>query len=64
MVTEKLGIKRMRANSVPKMLIDEQRNRLVIMCQQLLDNVRHGPNFLENVITDEDSWVFEYDLER
>lgn len=40
---------------LPKALTDEQENYRVKMCQELLDCIRDDPNFLENILTGDDS---------
>ena len=51
------------AKLVPKVLTDEQKENRVSISRELLDRVRGDPNFFEQVITGDETWVFEYDPE-
>jgi hypothetical protein len=42
---------------------DEQKENRVSISRELLDRVRDNPEFLEQVITGDETWVFEYDPE-
>ena len=46
---------------VPKVLTDEQKENRVSISRELLDRVRGDPDFLEQEITGDETWVFEYD---
>ena len=62
-VTTELQLWKFCAKLVPKVLTDEQKeNRVLISCE-LLDHVRGNPDFLEQVISSDEAWVFEYDPE-
>ena len=62
-VTTELHMRKVYAKLVPKVLTNEQQeNRVSISCE-LLDRVRGDPDFLEQVITGDETWVFEYDPE-
>ncbi|KAJ8958599.1 hypothetical protein NQ318_016320 [Aromia moschata] len=62
-VLESLGIRKVCAKLVPKVLTDDQKARRVETCQELLDTCEDNPAFLDDVITGVESWVFEYDPE-
>jgi hypothetical protein len=47
---------------VPKVLTQEQKRRRVACCQDLMEN-EESSNFLQRVITGEESWIYEYDPE-
>jgi len=51
------------AKLVPKVLTDEQKALRVLRCRELLELCEGDPNFLDLVITGDESWVFEYDPE-
>ncbi|KAJ8934632.1 hypothetical protein NQ318_001680 [Aromia moschata] len=51
------------AKLVPKVLTDDQKARRVETCQERLDTCEDDPAFLDDVITGDESWVFEYDPE-
>jgi len=42
--------------------VEQKANRLEI-CQDLLGRLETEPNFLDKVITGDESWVFDYDPE-
>jgi hypothetical protein len=42
----------------------EQKANLLEICQDLLERLEIEPNFLDKVITGDESWVFEYDPEK
>ncbi|XP_011880667.1 PREDICTED: putative uncharacterized protein FLJ37770 [Vollenhovia emeryi] len=62
-VTEDLNMKKVCAKLVPKVLTDEQKDVRVLRCQELLELCENDPNFLNSVITGDESWIFEYDPE-
>lgn len=47
-----------------KILSQEQKNRKKKRCFNFLELIENEQNFLERVITDDKSWVFEYDPEK
>ena len=49
------------AKLVPKNLSDEQKDNRVLVSQEILDRVTSEPDFLQGVITGDETWVFEYD---
>ncbi|KAK5642352.1 hypothetical protein RI129_008519 [Pyrocoelia pectoralis] len=51
------------AKLMPKVLPDDQKACRVETCQELLDTCEENPTFLDDVITGDESWVFEYDPE-
>ena len=62
-VTTELQMQKVCAKLVPKILTDEQKENRVSTSHKLLDRVRCDPDFLEQVITGDETWVFEYDPE-
>ena len=62
-VTNNLNMRKVCAKMVPKVLTDDQKLRRVETCQENLDMCERDPEFLNNVITGDESWVFEYDPE-
>ena len=62
-ITEDLGMRKICAKIVPKLLDDDQKKRRVEVCQDILKHLQTEPNLLQRVITDDESWIFEYDLE-
>ena len=51
------------AKLVPKNLSVEQKANRLEICQDLLGRLEIEPNFLNKVITGDESWVFDYDPE-
>ncbi|PNF41749.1 hypothetical protein B7P43_G03429 [Cryptotermes secundus] len=62
-LTEDLGRRRVSAKFVPKLLTMEQKHRRLEIAQDMLDNANSNPNFLNTVITGDESWVYGYDPE-
>ncbi|EZA61815.1 hypothetical protein X777_09869 [Ooceraea biroi] len=77
MITEKLGISNGSVQTIlkedlnmrklctkifPKVLTDEQKQRRVDCCNDYIESAQ-DPNFLERVITGDESWIYEYDPE-
>nr|XP_012145924.1 PREDICTED: putative uncharacterized protein FLJ37770 [Megachile rotundata] len=63
-VTEHLNMRQVCAKMVPKpLLTDDQKLRRVEVCQENLNMCESDPQFLNNVITGDESWIFEYDPE-
>jgi hypothetical protein len=48
------------AKLVPKALSLEQKANRVEICEDLQGRLQIEPNFLDKVITDDESWVFDY----
>ena len=49
---------------VPRLLTPEQKEIRMNICADILQNTENDPNFLENVITCNESWFFQYDPEN
>jgi hypothetical protein len=47
------------AKLVPKNLSDKQKDNRVSVSRELLDRVTSEPDFLQRVITGDETWVFE-----
>jgi hypothetical protein len=62
-LTEDLNMRRISAKLVPRLLTEEEKQRRVLVCQELLDEVRNDQNFLSRVITGDETWVYCYDPE-
>ena len=48
---------------VPRLLTPEQKEIRMSICADILQNIENDPNILENVITCDESWFFQYDPE-
>jgi len=61
--TNDLGMRRVAAKFVPKLLNFDQKQHCINIAKELLDSVRDDPNLLQRVITGDESWVYGYDVE-
>jgi len=59
-LTQELTMRKLCANIVPKNLTIEQKD----VCLHLLERIQSDRNFLKNVITGNETWIFEYDPEK
>jgi len=48
---------------VPRLLTPEQKEIRMSICADILQIIENNPNFLENIITCDESWFFHYDPE-
>ena len=62
-LTDELGMRKVCAKMVPKVLTDEQKEIRVLKCRELLERRKSDPNFLNRVVTGDETWIFEYDPE-
>ena len=62
-LTADLGLRRVSAKFVPKLLTVEQKQLRLEIAQDMLDCVESDSNFLNTVITGDESWVYGYDPE-
>jgi len=60
-ITEDLRMRKICAKLVPKNLSDEQKDNRVLVSREILDRVKSEPDFLQGVITGDETWIFEYD---
>ena len=64
MLHEDLGMRKMCAKMVPKLLTLEQKQLRSNICADMLDRIaREGTEWMSTIITGDESWVFEYDPE-
>ncbi|RLU25678.1 hypothetical protein DMN91_001835 [Ooceraea biroi] len=56
-----LGMKKICAKMVPKILTPQQKENRKEVCRDLLERIENDPDFFTNVITSDETWVFEYD---
>jgi len=59
-LTEDLDMRKVCAKMVPKELTEEQNQRRVTICQDLLES---QDDILGSVITGDETWVYQYDPE-
>ena len=57
-ITENLAMRKICAKLVPKVLTDDQKQRRVSACEDLLQRVEKDTSFLDNVITGDESWFY------
>ena len=62
-LTEHLHMRKICAKLLPKILSVEQKANRLEICQDLQGRLKIEPNFLDKVITGDESWVFDYDPE-
>jgi len=62
-LTADLGLRRVSAKFVPKLLTMEQKQLRLKIAQDMLDCVESDSNFLNTVINGDESWVYGYDPE-
>lgn len=61
---ENLGMRKLCAKMVPKVLTPEQKHLRFSIAQDMLDRIaEEGTDWMSSVITGDESWVFEYDPE-
>ncbi|UYV60871.1 hypothetical protein LAZ67_1002648 [Cordylochernes scorpioides] len=58
-----LGMRRVAAKFVPKLLNCDQKQHRMNIANEMLDSVRDDPNLLQRVITGVEAWVYGYDVE-
>jgi hypothetical protein len=63
MLTEKLNMHRVAAKFVSRLLTDEQKEKRVAICQELLHRANDEEN-LKKIETGDETWVYGYDETR
>jgi len=48
---------------VPRLLTDDQKENRVEISQELLATANGNEEFLKNIITGDETWVYRYDVE-
>jgi len=61
--TLELGTQKICAKLVPKILTNEQKENRRNVCPDLLERIENDKTFFKNVITGDETWIFEYDLD-
>jgi len=61
--TEKLHMRQVSAKFMLHLLTDTQKENRVEISQELLANANGNENFLKNIITGDETWVYGYDVE-
>ena len=62
-LTENLGMHRIAAKFVPRLLTDDQKQNRADVSQELLDRANGDDNLLKNIITGDETLVYGYDVE-
>ena len=62
-LTENLGMHRIAAKFVPRLLMNDQKQNRVDMSQELVDRANDDDNFLKNIIKRGETWVHGYNVE-
>ena len=62
-LSDVLGMRRVSAKFVPKLLNFDQKNRRMTITQEILNEVNEDPDFLKRVINGDESCVYGYDVE-
>ena len=58
-----LGMRKVCAKMVPRLLTEEQKAQQVNACRDILQQMEAHEKLLENAITGDESWIFQYDPE-
>ncbi|UYV69087.1 hypothetical protein LAZ67_6002340 [Cordylochernes scorpioides] len=58
-----LGMRLVDTKFVPKLLNCDQKQHRINIANEMLDSVRDDPNLPQRVITDDEAWVYGYDVE-
>ncbi|UYV66795.1 hypothetical protein LAZ67_4002873 [Cordylochernes scorpioides] len=58
-----LGMRRVAAKFVPKLLNCDQKQHRMNIANEMLDSVREDPILLQRFITGDEAWVYGYDVE-
>ena len=62
-LTKELKMHRVAAKFVPRLMTSDQQAHRVQVCQDLLDHLENDKEFLSKIITGDESWVYNYDVE-
>lgn len=60
---EDLGMRRVSAKFVPRLLTEQQKQGCVESCFSLKEEFQNDPNFFSKIITGDESWRYGYDPE-
>ena len=62
-LADNLYMRRISARFVPRLLSDDLKAHRVSVCRDLKQQARYNPNFISNIITGDETWVYGYDPE-
>ena len=60
-LVDTLGMRKVCAKTMPRLLTEEQKAQRLNACRDILQQTEADEKLLENVITGDESWVFQYD---
>ena len=60
-LTSTLGMHRIAAKFVPRLLTNDQKEHRVDVCKDLLHTMQEDPLFTSRLITGDETWVYGYD---
>ena len=60
-IMKDLGMRKICAKMVPRLLNKGQKERRVQVCQDILEQLQTEANLLKRVVTGDESWIFKYD---
>lgn len=59
-LTEDLGMSRVIAKFVPRVLTEDQKNSRVEIAKDILESIKKDPDLLKRIITGDETWVYGY----
>ena len=59
---DNMNMRRISTRFVPRLLSDDQKALRVSVCREL-KQARDDPNFISNIVTGDETWVYDYDRE-
>ena len=62
-LVDTLGMRKVCAKMVPRLLIGEQKAQRLNACRDILQQMEADEKLLENIYTGDESWVLQYDPE-
>ena len=62
-LVDNLGMRKVCAKMVRRLLLEDQKTRRLHVCQDILQQLQTDATLLEKVITGDESWILEYDPE-
>jgi hypothetical protein len=62
-LADNLNMRRIYTRFVPRLLSDDQKALRVPVCRELKQQARDDPNFISNIISGDETWVYGYDPE-
>lgn len=60
---DELNMTKICAKMVPKNLTQEQKDHRKNICSDIMDRLKEQPDLLTNVVTCDETWIFQYDPE-